>query len=231
MTLRSRRPLFSLLFVVALPIAARAGSLRGTVFFPSDPAPAEARPLANWKVENGVLPIAPAVSEARTDTIVILEPTVAADPNDPQTLAHITVEARGLKLDPRVIAAQVGTTFDFKNVDRAPRRLFLKDAESFMRPEATPPGATRSVRFSATGIWNVRDVEYARAGATLVVVATPYITRVDEKGAFKLDAPDGKYTLKVFFHGGWAAEQPVEVGRAGGEALVKLAPADPPAQK
>lgn len=219
------------LFLVLFPVAASAGSLRGTVFFPPEGKPAEVRPLAYWRVENGVLPILAAVSEARAETIVVLEPTEAPDPNLAQTNAHAAVEARGLKLDPRVAVVLVGTTIDFKNEERFARKLYLRDAEQFMPPQPTMPGETRSVRFSATGIWQVADADYAHANATLLVVASPYVARVDDKGGFKLEAPDGKYTLKVFYRGAWAASQPVEVGRAGGEAMVKLAPADAPAQK
>ncbi len=199
---------------------AGAATLRGTVVLPPDPRPAEARPLANWRVENGVLPIVP-TSEGR-EAVVVLEGTRSKDDDAPQTNAHATVEAHGLQVEPRLAVAQVGTTFDFKNLDRVPRTLFLRDAEGFMSPEATAPGATRSVRFAATGAWVVRDADYPHATATLVVVDSPFVARVDERGGFRIEAPEGRYTLKVFYRGAWAASQPVEVGR-GGEVTVRVA--------
>ncbi|MSP61825.1 MAG: hypothetical protein EXR72_16120 [Myxococcales bacterium] len=206
--------------IVASPAVARAGSLHGTIALPPAAPKGEARPLANWRVENGVLPIAPWPPDPSEQAIVVLEP---AQPPE-ASKAHATVELKGLKLEPRLAVAQVGTTFDFKNDDLSPRTLYLKGVEGFMPAEATAPGATRSVRFAATGIWQVRDREHAHAATTLVVVATPHFTRADEKGDFRIEAPDGKYTLKVFYRGAWAATQPVEVSR-GAEVSVKLAPA------
>jgi len=207
-------PLLVLVFVVR---PAFAGGLRGTIFFPAETR-AEARPLANWRVENGTLPIVPAPPEARGDAIVVLEP---ATPPEPVVDATVTVEARGLQLFPRVVVAAVGTTFHFKNGDRVARTLYLKGGENFMAREPTAPGATRALRFGAPGEFALRDADYPHAQATLVVVPSNYFGRADEKGSFKIDAPDGKYTLKVYFRGVWAASQPVEVGRSG-EVTVHL---------
>ncbi len=204
-----------LLLFAALP--ASAGSLRGTIFFPAESRP-DARPLANWRVENGILPITPAPPEARSDAVVVLEP---ATPPDPATTASLVIEARALALAPRVTVAAVGTTFQFKNLDRVPRTLYLQNGENFMAREATAPGATRSLRFGAPGEFELRDADYPHAAATLVVVASSWFAHADDKGSFKIDAPDGKYTLKVFFRGVWAASLPVEVGRPG-EVQVRL---------
>jgi hypothetical protein len=200
------------------PLPAVAGTLRGTIFFPQEAKPADPRPLANWRVENGLLPITPVAPESRTDAVVVIEP---ASPPEPTTTAQVTVEAHGLRLDPRVVVASVGTTFNFKNTDRVARSLFLKNKASFMPAEATQPGQTRALRFPEAGEFELRDDAYPHASAMLLVVPSSYFVHADEKGSFKIDAPDGKYTLKVFFRGVWAASQQVEVGR-GGEVVVRL---------
>ena len=51
---------------------------------------------------------------------------------------------------------------------------------------------------------------------------------LDEKGNFKLDVPEGKYTLKVFWHDHWALTQALEVTGHANEVTVQL-PATPPA--
>jgi hypothetical protein len=207
-----------LALVLALaPACASAGTLRGTIFFPQDAKPAEPKPLANWRVENGVLPIVPAPPESRTEAIVVLEPAKAGEPPS----SKVAIEAHGLALSPKVAIAAVGSTFEFKNEDRVARVLYMKDGETFMGPEPTPPGQTRAVKFTVAGVYEVRDADYPQARATLLVVPTQWFGHSDDKGSFKIDAPDGKYTLKVFFRGVWAASQPVEVGR-GGEVLVRL---------
>jgi hypothetical protein len=204
---------------LALPALASAGTLRGTIFFPQESKPPEPRPLANWRVENGTLPILPAAAESRTDAVVVAEPARPAEP----PAGRVAVECRGLKIEPRVVVAPVGSTFDFKNDDRLPRTLYLKDGENFMAREATAPGQTRSVKFTVAGEFEVRDADYPHATATLLVVPTAWFGRADDKGSFKLDLPDGAYTLKVYFRGVWAASQSVEVGdKKANEVLVRL---------
>jgi hypothetical protein len=148
---------------------------------------------------------------------VVLEPQKAAAP----PAAKVTVNARALRLEPKVVVAAVGSTCEFKNEDRLPRTLFMKGGEDVMAREPTAMGAVRTLKLTAAGEYQVRDADYPHATTTLVVVDTPFFGRSDDKGSFKIEAPDGKYTLKVFFRGAWAASQPVEVGR-GGEVLVRL---------
>jgi hypothetical protein len=208
---------FLAILLLFAPAAASGGTLRGTIFFPQDTKPPEPKPLANWRVENGVLPILPPPAESRAEAIVVLEPAHPVE----HAAGQVVVEAKGLKLEPRVTIGPVGSTFAFRNDDRVPRTLYLKDGESFMRAEATPPARSREIKFTVAGVYEVRDADYPHAHATLLVVPTTWFSHSDDKGSFKLEAPDGKYTLKVFFRGVWAASQPVEVGRAG-EVLVRL---------
>lgn len=209
---------YLLALLLTAPATANAGTLRGT-FFPQENRTAEPRPLANWRVENGTLPIVPAAAESRTDAIVVVEPAKAAEP----PAGRFTIECKALKIDPRINVAPVGSTFDFKNDDRLPRTLYLKDGENFMAREATAPGHTRSIKFTVAGEFEVRDADFPHVGATLLVVPTQYFGHSDEKGSFKLDVPDGSYTLKVFFRGVWAASQAVEVSeKKNNEVLVRL---------
>jgi len=210
---------YLLALLLAFPVAAGAGTLRGTIFFPQESKPTEPRPLANWRVENGTLPIVPPAAESRTDAIVVVEPTKPGEP----PAGRATVECRGLKIEPRVTVAPVGSTFDFKNTDRLPRTLYLANGENFMAREATAPGQTRSVKFTVAGEFEVRDADFPHAAATLLVVPTQYVGHSDDKGSFKIDVPDGTYTLKVFFRGIWAASQSVEVSeKKSNEVLVRL---------
>jgi hypothetical protein len=46
----------------------------------------------------------------------------------------------------------------------------------------------------------------------VVAVRSPYFTRLDERGAFRLEVPEGRYSLKVFYRNTWVVSQSVEVG-------------------
>jgi hypothetical protein len=58
----------------------------------------------------------------------------------------------------------------------------------------------------------------------VVVVASPHFALLEDKGAFKIaDVPEGKGTLKVWSHGRWVHEEPLEIGGRALELQIKPA--------
>jgi hypothetical protein len=144
--------------------------------------------------------------------------------------ASITVDLHGLRADPRVVLAPVGATVVFKNSDRLPHSLYIENAQSLMTPEPTPSNRTREVRLYAPAEYVVRDEEFPHVECTIVVPASPHAAQADEKGAFKMEVPEGKYTLKVFWRGAWVLSQPLEVGPRTTDIALTV-PAPPPTHK
>jgi plastocyanin len=189
--------------LLLLGAPALAAPVHGTVKLGDEPR--NDPPSGYWRVENGVLPVQPA-TDAR-EAVVVLEPAVApAKTAEPPT---VTVELRGLRLDPRVLVVPVGATVQFKNADRVPHTLH---ADTVLATETTPGGQTRTQKFSALGEFKIRDEEYPHLSGMVLVVTTPYFATLEPSGAFKLDAPEGKYTARVWWRGAWVASQPVSVG-------------------
>jgi hypothetical protein len=189
---------------------ASAATVRGSVLLPPEPRAADHD--AHWRVENGVLPVGPRTPDPRLDVIVVLEGAAGGAKTQ---LPNATVTMHGLRLDPRVSVVPIGGSVEFKNDDRVPHTLYVEKATTLMPPTPTPAGQTRAQKFFAGGEYRVRDEEYPHIDGTVLVVQTPYVARLDEKGNFKLDVPEGKYTLKVFWHDHWAVTQALEVnGRA-----------------
>ena len=212
-----------LTIIVALwASTAAAATVRGTVMLPAEPRVVDHD--AHWRVENGVLPVGPRVPDPHLDVIVVLE----GAPAGKTQLPNATVTMHGLRLDPRVVAIPVGGAVEFKNDDRVPHTLYVEKATTLMPPTPTPAAQTRTQKFYAAGEYRVRDEEYPHIDGTVLVVQTPYVARLDEKGNFKLDVPEGKYTLKVFWHDHWALTQALEVTGHANEVTVQL-PATPPA--
>lgn len=196
--------------LVLLAGLAHAGTVRGTVTLPVEGRAPETRD-GHWRIENGVLPLGPRVPDPRTEVLVVLEgPSTIKKPDDKSPT--VTVELHGLRLDPKVVVVPVGATVVFKNSDRVPHTLYLENALAVMKPEPTPAGQSRSTRLMATAEYVLRDQEYPHIEGTLVVVQSPLATQVDDKGGFKLDVPEGKYKLRVFWHGDWVLDQPLDVG-------------------
>ncbi len=206
----------AILVLAAWASAATAATVRGSVMLPPEPRVADRD--AHWRVENGVLPIGPRVPDPRLDVIVVLEG--AANPK--LQLPNATVSLHGLRLDPRVAVIPVGGTVEFKNDDRVPHTLYIEKATTLMPPTPTPAAQTRAQKFYAPGEYRVRDEEYPHVDGTVLVVQTPYVARLDERGSFKLDVPEGKYTLKVFWRDKWVATQTLEVTGHPNEVTVQV---------
>lgn len=213
----------TIVVMAAWASAASAATVRGSVMLPPEPRGADRD--AHWRVENGVLPIGPRVPDPRVDVIVVLEGAPAGGAKT--QLPNATVALHGLRLDPRVVAIPVGGSVEFKNDDRVPHTLYVDKATTLMPAAPTPAGQARTQKFYATGEYRIRDEEYPHIDGTVLVVQSPYVTRLDDKGNFRLDVPEGKYTLKVFWRDHWAATQALEVTGRTTEVTLQLPPPTP----
>jgi hypothetical protein len=206
--------------LIALVVAstASAATVRGTVLLPPETRAPERD--NHWRVENGVLPIGPRVPDPHLDVIVTLDAPAKKD----AALPDAQVELHGLRMDPRVAVIPVGGAVEFKNSDRVPHTLYLEHAASLMPPTPTPAGQARKQKFFAAGEYHVRDEEFPHVDGMVLVVQTPYYARLDDKGVFKLELPEGKYTLRVFWHDKWVVTQPLDVGPKATEVTVQVPP-------
>lgn len=191
--------------------------VRGSVLLPAEPRVVEHD--AHWRVENGVLPIGPRVPDARTDVVVALE---GGPSGKAAAAASATVDLHGLRPDPRIAVVPVGGAVEFKNDDRVPHTLYVEHGATLMPPTPTPSGQSRTQKFYAAGEYRVRDEEYPHIDGVVLVLPTPWFARLDDKGNFKLDVPEGKYTLRVFFRDKWVVSQPLEVGPHASEVTVQV---------
>src|SRR5205814_9483877 len=128
----------------------------------------------------------------------------------------------GLRLDLRSGVVQVGGSVEFENSDRVPHTLYMERGSTLMPPAPAPSGQGRTQKFFAAGEYRIRDEEYPHVEGMVVVLQTPWFARLDDKGNFKLDVPEGKYTLKVFFRDKWVATQPLEVTSRTTEVTVQV---------
>jgi len=204
------------LIAMLLCSTAYATTVRGTVTLPPEPRSPDHD--AHWRVENGMIAIGPRVPDPRVEVIVAFEAVGDHDGKMP----NATVSLHGLHLDPRVAVVPVGGTVEFKNDDRVPHTLYVEHATSLMKPEPTPAGQTRAQRFFATGEYRVRDEEYPHVEGVVLVLKTPYYARLDDKGQFKIELPEGKYTLRVFFRDRWVVTEPFEAVPRATEVTVQV---------
>jgi len=196
-----------------------AGAVKGTVALPE--AVRGRRFFGSWRIENGVVPVAPA--SAKGDSVVVLEGLKGTAPS----AKSVVIEVGNLEASPRVIVLGPGSTVEFKNVDRATHELGMPDQASMMPQERLPPGTSRKQKFGVTGAYVVRCAEYPSLMVSVLVLDSPFFSVADERGVFSiLSVPEGKATLKVwstqaarFVH-----EQPIDVGKPGDLAIKVAAP-------
>ncbi len=214
-----RRPGAGVLVALALTFAsswpALAAPVRGTVTLVG--ALKTGRRLQGyWRLENGIVPVAPAPN--RGETVVVLEGPKGPPPA-PKTTA---VEISGLQASPGAVVVAEGSVVELKNLDRMAHELSTPEQTSVMAIERLAPGATRKQKFQVAGGYVVRSSQYPHLTVSVIVVDSPFFAVVDEKGGFKIpDAPDGKATLKVWSQGRWVHEQEIEVGGKSPELQIK----------
>jgi hypothetical protein len=194
---------------------ARAAAVRGTVTLsPESRAPESS---GSWRVENGVLPVTSRALD-RGELMVVLD----GGPPKESPPPTITVELHGMRLDPRMVVTTPGATLSIKNSDRVPHTLYADSATSVIPAQPMPVGQTRTVKIDAIGQYRIRDQEYPHVEGTVLITLSPYAASVDDKGAFKIEAPEGKYTLRVFWRGLEVVTQPLDVGSRTTEVAISV---------
>jgi plastocyanin len=206
--------------VVAAQGAASAETVRGTVILPSAVRAGPERAQSFWpRIENGILPIGPPLVSPTSEIVVVLEGATKTA----SWAGNVVVELSGADLSPRVIPILVGTTVEFKNVDRIPYVIHSPDNSSFFGKEETPPSRSRKIKFLAPGVYPVRTDEFPHMEGAVLVLQSNLFARVDEHGTWKIDnVPEGRYTLSLFFHGSYVYRQSLEVAKSPVDVPIKL---------
>jgi plastocyanin len=189
----------------ALALPAQAAPVRGTVNLPSD-LKGGRRHMGYWRVDNGNVPVQP--PPHRGETVVVLQGLKGAAP----AAKTVTIEITGLQVSPALVVVGPGSVLEFKNGDTVAHDLGIADQPNVMPVERLAAGKLRRQRFNDPGGYLVRCAEYPHIAVSVIVVSSPNFAVADEKGAFKIgDAPEGKGTVKVWTHGRWVHEEPIEV--------------------
>jgi len=190
-----------------------AGEVRGQLVLGALRVATPAKPpraAFNWELENGVKEVVPARIFAPRELAVVL----LGAPDNPNAKAASRVEVvfSGGALLPATLVLRSDTTLRIRNDDEIGHELFADGLDGFS-PEATSPGATRSVHLVKPGHWPLRDRLAAHANAHLHVLGNLVASaKIEPNGSFGFsDVAPGKYTLKVFRGPGEIASKEIEV--------------------
>jgi hypothetical protein len=196
--------------------SAWAAPVRGVVSLPQE-LKSGRRLRGYWRIENGIVPLAPAANHG--DTVVVLTGVKGTAP----PARTVTVEISGFAAQPTTVVVGEGSVVELKNSDRVAHDFSIPDVPALMPLERLAAGGLRRQKFLTGGGYTIRDAEYPHLVISVIVVGSPYFAAVDDKGAFKLpDAPEGKATLKVWSQGRWVHQQEIEVGPKSSDLVVKV---------
>src|SRR5579859_68677 len=109
-----------------------------------------------------------------------------------------SLDQKGMKFIPPVLAVTVGDTVDFLNHDTVDHNVYSPDGTPFNLGNFKQ-NETRSQTFAKAGPYTLLCSIHPEMLGYIVVTPTPYHAVVDAKGAFKIEnVPAGTWTVEVW---------------------------------
>jgi plastocyanin len=111
---------------------------------------------------------------------------------------HASMEQKSKMFMPHILPIAAGTTVDFPNFDPIFHSAFSSYSGQIFDVGLYPPGTSRSVRFTRSGVVRVFCNIHPTMSAIILVLDTPWFARTTWNGSFEMDVPPGDYELNVF---------------------------------
>jgi plastocyanin len=111
---------------------------------------------------------------------------------------HALMEQKGKMFMPHILPIAAGTTVDFPNFDPIFHSAFSSYSGQIFDVGLYPPGTSRSVRFTRSGVVRVFCNIHPTMSAIILVLDTPWFASTAKDGSFELEVPPGDYELNVF---------------------------------
>lgn len=176
---------------VAVAAAIAQGSVSGRVVV-SAPPPAPPTPQSPYARRRYRPPQRPGVPGGSEDAFVYLEPLVGSAPTASPEPASITQRDR--TIIPHVSAVRVGQLVEFPNEDDIFHNLFSLSPGNRFSLGRYAPGVTETNVFETPGVVRLFCDIHAEMAGVILVVDTPWLTRVGGDGSYSLTAiPAGRY--------------------------------------
>jgi len=180
--------------------------VEGTVALPKSRAEVVRRSPYENKTPDAVAAPEPQVA------VVYLEGDFSSAPATNTTLP-VKVAQRQFQFSPAVLPVQTGTAVEFPNLDDSYHNVF-----SYSKTKRFDLGRYRkdekpaAVVFDKPGVVKLYCEIHEHMRATILVLDTPYFTKTDTNGNFRLEhLPAGKFTLKAWLDEKTQLERAVEL--------------------
>ena len=124
--------------------------------------------------------------------VVYAEPLDAAAPRRP---GEVALTQRNKTFMPHVLAAPVGSTVQFPNLDQIFHNVFSLSAPAPFDLGLYRAGASRARTFPQAGTYRVFCNIHPEMTAVVMIVPTPHVIVAGTDGRYSLDLPPGRYRL------------------------------------
>ena len=121
------------------------------------------------------------------------------------------IDQKNKRFVPHILVVPTGSTVSFPNRDNIFHNVFAVFEAKTFDLGMYPKGQSREVTFDKAGIVSVLCNMHSGMSAYVVVVDSPYFTKTDKKGAFKLDVPPGTYRIHAWHESGKRASRALTV--------------------
>lgn len=181
------------------------------------PAPDPPPAMSPYARRRSVPPQDPGTAGGAEDAFVYLERTNGAPAAGDQSSVQISQTDR--TITPHVSAVQVGQLVEFPNDDDVFHNIFSLSSGNSFSLGRYAPGTTETSRFENPGVVRLFCDIHSEMAGVILVVDTPYFTRVDIDGTYTLaNIPAGDYRA-IAWHPTAGADTTLVTLGAGTESL------------
>jgi plastocyanin len=166
------------------------GSVSGRVIVSASPPPPPT-PLSPYARRRYSPPQAAGQPGGAEDAFVYLESLDRQAPTESDEPVVITQRQR--TIIPHTIVARVGQVVEFPNEDDVYHNLFSLSSGNRFNLGRYAPGVTETNVFEHPGVVHLFCDIHAEMAGEILVVDTPYVTRVGADGTYSLAVPAGRY--------------------------------------
>ena len=110
-----------------------------------------------------------------------------------ETERPVVITQRQRTIIPHTTVAQVGQVVQFPNEDDVYHNLFSLSSGNRFNLGRYAPGVTETNVFEHQGVVHLFCDIHAEMAGEILVVSTPYVTRVNPDGTYDLTVPAGRY--------------------------------------
>jgi plastocyanin len=110
----------------------------------------------------------------------------------------VSIDQKGMKFVPHVLAVQKGQTVLFTNHDNVRHNIFTPDGDKY-NLGTWGMGESKPHTFTATGVYHQLCNVHPEMGGVIMVLDNPFFAVTGDDGKFSIpNVPPGKYTLKTW---------------------------------